>query len=53
MNASTEDIELFPEEFFADREIIDVVDDVVNGKKIIYAEMSDGVIVPLFRAMNQ
>ena len=48
-----DDIDLLPNSFFETREVEDVVDEIVNGKRLAYAKMSDGVIVPLFRAMNQ
>lgn len=51
--SDTEDIDLLPENFFSDREIVDVIDESINGKCLIYAKMSDDVIVPLFRVMNR
>lgn len=51
--SETEDIELFPESFFDNRSVEDVVDEYVNDKQLIYAKMTDGVIVPFFRVMNR
>lgn len=40
-------------DFFSSREVCDVTNTDIEKKKLIYYNMSDGIIVPCFKLMNK